>query len=84
MSTYTQILYQIIFTTKNRKNTLTKSKRPELMKFIWGILKNKKCHLYRINRRKGTKDLKYLFINILYVKDKLDLKKGKSQFLEKA
>ena len=49
MSTYTQILYQIVFSTKYRKRTLTRENRPELFKFISGILKNKKCHLYRIN-----------------------------------
>ncbi len=49
MSTYTQILYQIVFSTKYRERTLIKEQRPELFKDIWGILKNKKCHLYRIN-----------------------------------
>ena len=49
MSTYTQILYHIIFSTKNRIPCLIKENRKELFKFIWGILKNKKCHLYQIN-----------------------------------
>ena len=49
MSNYTQILYQIVFSTKHRERTLVKEERPELFKDIWGILKNKKCHLYRIN-----------------------------------
>jgi REP element-mobilizing transposase RayT len=48
MSTYTQILYQIVFGTKNREPTLIKQNREKLYKYIWGILKNKKCHLYRI------------------------------------
>ncbi len=48
MSTYTQILYHIIFSTKHRKPTLPAANRPELFKYIWGILKNHKCHLYRI------------------------------------
>jgi len=48
MSTYTQILYQIVFSTKNRKHTLSKPKVEELYKYIWGVLKNNKCHLYRI------------------------------------
>lgn len=48
MSTYTQIIYQIIFSTKNRERTLTKEKRDDLYKYIWGLLKNKNCHLYRI------------------------------------
>ena len=49
MSTYTQILYQIVFSTKSREQTLHKEKRQELFQYIWGILKNKKCHLYRLN-----------------------------------
>ncbi len=49
MATYTQILYQIIFSTKNREKTLLKVNREELFRYIWGVLKNKKCILYRIN-----------------------------------
>ncbi len=49
MSTYTQILYQIVFGTKNREHTLTGPNRQELFKYISGILKNDNCHLYRIN-----------------------------------
>ncbi len=49
MSTYTQIIYQIVFSTKHREQTLTKNNRDTLFKFIWGLLKNKQCHLYRIN-----------------------------------
>ncbi|MFA6402937.1 MAG: IS200/IS605 family transposase [Salinivirgaceae bacterium] len=48
MSTYTQILYQIVFSTKNREHTLTENHREDLYKYVWGILKNKNCHLYRI------------------------------------
>ncbi len=53
MSTYTQILYQIVFSTKNRRKTLLELEREEIYKYIWGILKNKKCHLYQIG---GTED----------------------------
>ncbi|ANI88134.1 transposase [Arachidicoccus ginsenosidimutans] len=48
MSTYTQILYQIVYSTKNREATLNAENRKELYKYIWGILKNKNCHLYQI------------------------------------
>ena len=48
MSTYTQILYQIVFSTKNREHTLTKPNRDELFRYITGVLKNKSCHLYQI------------------------------------
>lgn len=48
MSTYTQILYQIVFSTKNRERTLTKNNRERVFKFMSDVLKNKKCHLYQI------------------------------------
>lgn len=48
MSTYTQILYQIVFSTKHREQTLIQENRELLYKYIWGIIKNKKCHLYQI------------------------------------
>lgn len=49
MGTYSQLLYQIVFSTKNRQPILKKENRKELFKYIWGILNNKNCHLYRIN-----------------------------------
>ena len=48
MSTYTQILYQIVYSTKFREKTLGAKNRKELYKYIWGILNNNKCHLYQI------------------------------------
>lgn len=61
MSTYTQILYQIVYSTKHRKPTLFKENRAELFKYIWGILRNKKCHLYRIN---GVEDHLHIVTHI--------------------
>jgi len=49
MATFTQILYQIVFSTKNAKNTMVLSNCEELYKYIRGILKNKNCTLSRIN-----------------------------------
>lgn len=49
MSTYTQILYQIVFSTKYRAPVLVGENREQLFKYMWGILKNKNCHLYQIN-----------------------------------
>jgi putative transposase len=54
MANYTQIIYHLVFSTKNREKTLQAiEKQEELYKFISGLLQNKKCHLYRIN---GTDD----------------------------
>jgi REP element-mobilizing transposase RayT len=49
MSTYTQICYHIVFSTKGRQPTLTAARRSDLFRYMWGILKNRECHLYRIN-----------------------------------
>ena len=46
---YYQILYHIVFGTKYRNNTISPQHSEELYKYIWGILKNKGCTLYRIN-----------------------------------
>ena len=41
MSTFTQIYYQIVFSTKDRMPALTAEKRENLFRNTWGILKNK-------------------------------------------
>ncbi len=61
MSTYTQILYQIVFSTKHRERTLIKESRTELYKYIWGILKNKRCYLFQIG---GTEDHLHIITSI--------------------
>ncbi len=49
MSTFTQIYYHVVFSTKDRVPVLAADKREKLFRYAWGILKNKDCHLYRIN-----------------------------------
>ena len=49
MSTYTQVYYHIVFSTKNRERHLVEDRREDLFRYVWGIIKNKKSHLYRIN-----------------------------------
>lgn len=49
LSTYTQILYHIVFATKNRERVLDKPRREELFRCMWGIIKNHNCHLFRLN-----------------------------------
>lgn len=61
MSTYTQILYQLVFTTKDRENTMLADGQERLYRFIWGVLKNKNCHLYRIN---GTENHLHIVTHI--------------------
>ena len=61
MSTYTQLLYQIVFSTKDRAHTLTDDHRKELFQYISGILKNKNCHLYQIG---GVADHIHIVLHI--------------------
>lgn len=49
MSTFTQILYHIVFSTKHRERTLSSAHRPELFKYIWGVIEGQKSHPYWIN-----------------------------------
>lgn len=49
MSSYRQILYHLIFRTKDSRRTLNQENSRELYAYILGILKNKNCFLYRIN-----------------------------------
>ena len=58
---YTQTYYHIIFSTKNRAPVLRKERRKELFDYLWGILKNKRCHLYRMN---GVDDHVHMLISL--------------------
>ena len=61
MSNYGYAIYQIVFSTKYRENTLIKENREELYRYIWGVLKNKKCHLYRIG---GVEDHLHIILDL--------------------
>ena len=49
MATYTQTIYHIVFATKHRERVLDKPHREDLFRYIWGIVKNHDCHLFRLN-----------------------------------
>ncbi len=84
MSTYTQILYQIVFSTKFREKTLVKEQREQLYKFIWGLLKNKNCVLYQIG---GIEDhihiLTHVHPNISISSLVKDIKLASSDYIKK-
>ena len=61
MSTYTQLLYHIVFSTKYRRYTLGKSKRESLFKYMNGIIKNLDSVTYRIN---GVGDHVHILVRI--------------------
>ena len=49
MSSYRQHLYHIVCRTKSSLNTINQDHAYDLYSYFAGIIKNKKCHLYRIN-----------------------------------
>jgi len=61
MPSYRQILYHITFHSKNSEKVFFNSENNELYKYIWGILKNNNCKLYRIN---GVEDHIHLVIDL--------------------
>lgn len=82
MSTYTQLLYQLVFSTRARKPVLHKEGRSKLFKYISGLLENKNCHLYRIN---GVEDHIHIITHIhptLSISGLIkDIKLASSQFI---
>ena len=61
MATHTQIIYHIIFGTKDRRKVLEKLRREDLFRYMWGILKNHDCHLYRVN---GVEDHVHILTSV--------------------
>jgi putative transposase len=61
MSTYTQTSHQLVFSTKRRLPVLAKSGRDALYRYTYGILENKKCHVYRIG---GVEDHIHILTSI--------------------
>jgi putative transposase len=61
MSTYTQIYYHIVFSTKNRAPALSADRREDLFRYIWGIVEKHQCHLYRIG---GAEDHVHIFASL--------------------
>ncbi len=61
MSTYTKICYHIVFSTKNRTRVLTDERKSRLFRYMWGYLKNRDCHLFRIN---GGVDHVHILVDI--------------------
>jgi len=61
MSSFRQIYYQIVFSTKHRRPTISEAHCEELYKYIWGVVKNNNCKLYRIN---GIEDHIHIFCDL--------------------
>ncbi|MDP4266144.1 MAG: IS200/IS605 family transposase [Bacteroidota bacterium] len=61
MASYRQSYHHNIFGTKNHKQSIPNEYCEELYKYIWRIIKNKNCKLYRIN---GWKDHIHIFSDL--------------------
>ena len=61
MATFTQILYQIVYSTKYAENTMALDESEKLYRYMWGVLKNKKCVLYRLN---GTENHLHILTHV--------------------
>ncbi len=48
LATYTQILYHIVFGTKDHQGTLELARHKDLCRYAAGILRNKRCNVYEI------------------------------------
>jgi REP element-mobilizing transposase RayT len=83
-NTYTQILYHIVFSTKNRAAVLHADRREELFRYIWGIQQEHQCHLYRVN---GMEDHLHILTSLhpsLSLADYMrELKSGTSRWISK-
>jgi REP element-mobilizing transposase RayT len=61
MSSYRQLLYHIVFRTKDSRATLRQENVRDLYAYITGIIKNKNSKLYRIN---GVEDHIHMLTDI--------------------
>jgi putative transposase len=61
MSSYRQILYHLVFRTKNSQKTLNPIYIRELFSYTAGVVKNKSCFLYRIN---GVENHLHLLVDL--------------------
>lgn len=58
---YTQLYYHIVFRTKYSEMTIPNEHAEKLYRYIWGIVTNKNCKLFRIN---GMPDHIHLFVEL--------------------
>lgn len=82
MPTFYQIYYHVVFTTRRRRPVLLSAGRERLFRFIWGIIRNRDCHLYQIN---GMEDHIHIFTalhpKICLANLMRDIKAGSSKWI---
>ena len=60
-NTFTQLLYHLVFSVKNRERVIEAGRRDDLYGYLWGISQNLQCHLYRIG---GVEDHIHICVGI--------------------
>ena len=85
MAVISQSIYHIVFSTFSQEETITNNGQRILFKYIWEILKNRNCELYRIN---GTANHVHLAIQLqpLVPLDALikDIQQSTTTFIEES
>ena len=61
MSTYTQILYHIVFATKDRRPALADARRDDLFRYMNGVIKNNRSRPVWTN---GVKDHVHILLSL--------------------
>ena len=85
MSTYTQILYQVVFGSKKCANFLTGTNQEELFRYIAGILKNKKCFTYIVGGQANHLHLIFSLHRSVALADVVrDVKKASAEMMYKS
>ncbi|MFO7852421.1 MAG: transposase [Bacteroidota bacterium] len=84
MSTYTQILYQVVFGSKKCTPFLTKTNQDELFRYMAGILKNKKCFTYIVGGHSNHIHLVFSLHRTIALADLVrDVKKASEEMMFK-
>lgn len=80
-----QSLYHVTFSTFNQEETIKTNGQKVLFKYIWELLKNKNCELYRIN---GTANHLHLAMSLqpLIALDSIvkDIQHSTTEFIEES
>ncbi len=61
MAIYVQLTYHIVIATQQHEAVLAKPKREELYRCMWGVVKEKKGHLFRIG---GVENHVHLLLSV--------------------
>lgn len=85
MDSYRNLTYQIVIGTKNREKAIPEQVSNQLYRYLWGLMKKKQCHLFRIN---GIEDHLHLVCDVhpsLAIADLVkDLKVSSSKWMKES